>query len=59
MILRYFDPEYHIWIEINALEYTIGGVLSQMTSDHLDQLFFNQVTYKNLNPISSKSEISQ
>ena len=27
-ILRYFDPEYHIWIETNTLGYTIGVVLS-------------------------------
>ncbi len=32
-ILRHFDPECHIQIETNALEYAIGGVLSQMTSD--------------------------
>ena len=27
-ILRYFDPECHIWIETYALGYAIGGVLS-------------------------------
>ena len=31
-ILRYFDPEYHIWIKTNALGYAIGGVLSQLAS---------------------------
>ena len=30
-ILRHFDPECHIWIEINALDYAIGGELSQLT----------------------------
>ncbi len=30
-----------------------------MTSDHLDQLFFDYMTHENLNPISSKSEIGQ
>ncbi len=30
-----------------------------MTSDHLDQISSNHVTHKNLNPISSKSEIGQ
>ncbi len=33
LILRYFDLEYHIQIETNALEYAIGRVLSQMTLD--------------------------
>ncbi len=32
-ILRHFDPEYHIQIETDVSGYTIGGVLSQMTSD--------------------------
>ena len=32
-ILRHFDPEYHIWIEINLSGYAIGGVLSQLTFD--------------------------
>ena len=27
-ILQHFDPECHIWIEIDALGYAIGGVLS-------------------------------
>ena len=31
-ILWHFDLEYHIWIEIDALRYAIGGVLSQLTS---------------------------
>ena len=30
-ILRHFDPECHIRIEIDALSYAIGGVLSQLT----------------------------
>ncbi len=59
LILRHFDSEYHIWIEINAFGYAIGRVLNQMTSHHSDQLISNHVTYKNLNPISSKSEICQ
>ena len=29
-ILRYFDPECHIWIETDASGYAIGGVLSQL-----------------------------
>ena len=34
-ILRHFDPECHIRIETDASGYVIGGVLSQLTSDHL------------------------
>ncbi len=58
-ILRYFDPECHIWIETNASRYAISRVLGQITSDHSDQLSFNHVTHENLNPIFSKSEIHQ
>ena len=32
-ILSHFDPERHIWIEIDASGYAIGGVLSQLTFD--------------------------
>ena len=31
-IFRYFDPEYYIWIETNALGYVIDGVLSLLVS---------------------------
>ena len=31
-ILWHFDPECHIWIEIDALGYAIGSVLSQLAS---------------------------
>ena len=34
-ILWHYDPECHIWIETDALGYVIGGVLNQLTSDHL------------------------
>ena len=34
-ILQHFDPECHIRIETNTSGYAIGGVLSQLTSDHL------------------------
>ncbi len=36
-IPNHFDPECHIWIEMNASSYTIGGILSQLTSDDLGQ----------------------
>ncbi len=58
-ILRHFEPEGHIRIETNASEYAIGGILSQMTSNHLDQLTSDHVTHENLNLISSKSKIGQ
>ncbi len=35
LILNRFDPERHIRIEIDASGYTIGGILSQLTSDDL------------------------
>ena len=35
LILRYFNPEYHIQIETDASGYTIEGVLSQLNSNHL------------------------
>ena len=45
-ILYHFDPECHIRIGIDVSGYTIGGVLSQLTSDDLGQwhpvAFFSQ-----------------
>ena len=32
-IIQYFDPEYHIWIETDALSYAIDSVLSQLASE--------------------------
>ena len=51
LILRHFDPKYHICIEIDASGYAIGKVLSQIT---LDQHFFGHMTHKDPN-----SEICQ
>ena len=31
LILQYFDPKCHIWIETDTLGYAIGEVLSQLT----------------------------
>ncbi len=59
LILEHFDSKCYIRIETDALGYAISVVLSQMTSDHSDQLSSNHMTHKNLNPISSKSEIGQ
>ena len=36
-ILNHFDPKRHIQIEMDALGYTIGEILSQLTSDDLSQ----------------------
>ncbi len=36
-ILNYFDPECHIWIEMNASGYVIGRILSQLTLNDLGQ----------------------
>ena len=36
-ILHHFDPEQYIRIETNASGYAIGGILSQLTSDNLNQ----------------------
>ena len=46
-ILQHFDPECHIRIETDASSYAIGGVLSQLTSDHLtsDQGQWHPVAY--------------
>ena len=33
LILHYFDLERHIWVEMDASGYAIGGVFSQLTSD--------------------------
>lgn len=55
-ILRHFDLECYIRIKTDVSGYTISGVLSQMT---LNQLFSNHVFHKNLDLITSKSEIGQ
>lgn len=34
-ILQYFNPKYHIQIEIDASSYAISGLLSQLTLDSL------------------------
>ncbi len=59
LILRHFDPEYHIRIETDASGYAIGEIFSQMTLDHSDRLSSDHVNHENLNPISSKFEIGQ
>ena len=54
-IFQHFDLKYYIYIEIDALGYAIGGLLSQIT---LEQFLFNHVTYKDYSGFL-KSEISQ
>ena len=58
-ILDYFDPERHIYMETNALEYVMSGILSRITSNQLDQSSPNNVTHKNLEPIFSISKIGK
>ena len=36
-ILHHFDPDCHIQIKTDVLSYIIGKVLSQLTSDNLNQ----------------------
>ena len=36
-ILNYFNPKRHIQIEMDALDYAIGGIFSQLTLDDLGQ----------------------
>ena len=59
-ILRHFDPECHIQIEIDASGYAIGGVLSQLTSDHLtsDQGQWHPVAYflRKMIPVETRYE---
>ena len=37
LILQHFDPECHIWNKTDASSYAIGGILSQLTFNNLDQ----------------------
>ncbi len=59
LIHWHFDQKRHIYIKTNTLGYSIGGILSQITLDQLDQLFSNHIIHKNLDLISSKSEFCQ
>ena len=59
LIPKHLDPEYYIHIETDVLEYAIYIVLNQITAGHLDQLFSDHMTHKNLNQNFSKSEIDQ
>lgn len=52
LILHYFEPKCYIRIKINSSDYTIGEILSQLTSD---QPFSNHMTNENLDPISAKT----
>ena len=62
LILRHFDPKCHIRIKTYASGYTIGGVLSQLTSDHLtsdqDQGQWHPVAYfsKKMIPAETRYE---
>ncbi len=51
-ILHHFDPERHIRIETDASGYAIGGMFSQLTSDH-----FPSESYENFS--SKSSDVGQ
>ena len=50
-IFQYFDPEYHIWIEIDASGYAIGGMLSQF----IDSDQWHPVAYYSQKMIPAKT----
>ena len=33
-LLKHFDPQLSIWIETDALEYTLAGILTQLHKDN-------------------------
>ena len=53
-ILQHFDPERHIWIETNALGYTIAGVLSQLILDNLGR--WHPIAYYSCKIILAKTQ---
>ena len=53
LILNYFDPKYHICIEISAISYVIGKILCQYILDnlswwHLVIFFFWKMIFANI-----------
>ncbi len=50
LILNHFDPEHHIWIEIDGSGYAIGGILSQLTPDDSDQWYLVAFLSKKMIP---------
>ena len=53
LILNHFDSKRHIQIEIDALGYAIGGILSQLTPDNLGQ--WHPVAFFSRKMISAKT----
>ncbi len=52
-ILNHFDPKRHIRIETDASDYTIGGILNQLTLDDLGQ--WHPVAFFSRKMISAKT----
>ena len=55
-ILHYFDLEHHIRIETDASDYTIGGVLSQLTSDDLGRWHPVAFFFHKMIPVETRYE---
>ena len=56
-ILHHFDPERHIRIEMDALGYAIGKVLSQLTSDDLGRWYPVAFFLRKMIPAKTRYEI--
>lgn len=46
LILYYFDPKYHIQIEINGSSFAISGIFSQLTSRYITHINTNLSTFE-------------
>ncbi len=55
-ILNHFDPERHIQIETDASDYTISGILSQLTSDDSGQWYPVAFFSRKMIPIETRYE---
>ena len=58
-ILRHFDQECHIQIEIDTSDLAIGRLLNQLSTDWVVPDELNLVKFKNLFKNSTKSDFSQ
>ena len=56
LILNHFDPERHIQIEIDALDYAISRILNQLISDNLGQWHLIVFFCKKMIPAKTRYE---
>ncbi len=56
-ILNHFDPERHIRIETDVSGYTIGGILSQLTSNDSGQWHPVDFFFRKMIPVETRYEI--